>query len=50
MNSKLTTIGKLMEKVERISVNLNDQIVAKRHVEFNDLDSIPFKTDVKFIA
>ena len=46
MKGKLTTLGKVMEKVERMSVNCHDQIVPVRHIEFNDLDSIRIGTEV----
>ena len=40
MNGRLTTIGKVMDKVEQMSVNCHYQIVPVRHVEFNDLYSV----------
>jgi len=46
MNGRLTTLGKVMEKVERMSVNCHDQIVPVRHIEFNDLNSIQIGREV----
>ena len=40
MNGRLPTLGKVMDKVERMSVDCHDQIVPVRHIEFNDLGSI----------
>ena len=40
MNGRLTTLGKVMDKMERMSVNCHGPIVPVRHNEFKDLDSI----------